>query len=788
MKHRHTIRTLICLGLVLILSVGLLASCGKEEATPPAEKNAVTDVTLAGSSITVKAVLTPTFLSEYEGKEISLFALPSHHNDADGLDGYTPVASSAPAEEMTFTFPATAGVETYIYSSFLIASRDERSGLYTPLSSAVYLSNPEVMAPAREPSPVANTSIKGLISDDPAAAIGLGVSYTVVDVYIDRLLLGGWNEGAYAYVAHGVTEYLDGDELAALDKTVATYTDAHVQVFLRFRLGDTIAIRDGIYVPGSTPLLLGYAVNMSDSGTARIMEGFLGFMADRYASPEGDTTPIAGFIVGYRANNPAEYAEAGAMTLSEQITNYEKLVHVAYIALKSHNSDARVYISLDDRHALSDENPSGWDVPTFLVKFRDEAAMRGDYDWHVAAELHAEDNRVWEEDTAADRDFYTVRNLSTLTDLIAGEPYRTSDGAIRRLLISGMSIPCGFLGLVNEDDLESQAISYLYTYMTAVQNGRVEALIYDTYIDTPTSSDNAGYLYGLRPNPLLASLSGSADRPIRSIFAAAGTGRQSDSDKLMSSVIGAPYNKLSAALAGQAPPVTSLSGATSVSGYVADHKGAATILSFTNGRTDSIRGAGSLTYAELVNTSALDTVTLHARFDRLYDNTAMAVTFDLPASSLTSAEALLLDLYAGGAGSYTGNSDLTLRITRPAVSKAATAADGGGAVVYEGTLYGVSGSAWQTASFNLESLSALIGEDGPITPGESLTATLYLDGGDAISYDLGLAGVHVLGAEKEKKSNPPSAVIVTVVVVILVLAVGGTVAFLYIRKSRKQRS
>ncbi len=773
---------LLCLGLLFPLLLGL-GGCSSQ----PASENRVTSVLLKKGEITVEAVLTRGFLDGYEEKKVYLFELPSFYSTDAELSELDPVGEAKPNASVTFTLSAFDGVRSRMYSSYLVASYDADTRTYIPLTAPVSLENPEAAAVYAPSADLAEDSIKGLISAYPADAVRLGIAHTVVDVWMEELILTGWEEGAVPYIYNGVTRYLSGEALARLDADVGVYTAAGVEVYLRFLLGspEGHAVPLALYL--HTPPVAsatGHAVNMSASFPAEILEGFLDFMAARYAAPSDGSKPVEAFILGYRVNNAVDHNNAGQADLASYVTNYEKLVRTAHTAITSHIPEGRVYLSLDHRRTVTDGK--GWDVTAFLASFREEAALRGDYGWHVACELYAASPSVWEENAAADTAHYTVRNLNTLTDLLDGDKYRTASGEPRRLLISGFEIPAvGLGGAPSAEQENRQAASYAYAYLTCVQNGRVEALIYSAHAD---SADTAAQtplcgLWTVMPEGTEGeqSFRPAVARPIYDVFQRIDTTASSELSAALTSIMGASYTKLESALAGKASPVTALRASGTLKGYEPEHKRAALLYGFNDGSTHGFESAGGLTYLELTAAETLGIHTLHARFDRSSVCEPMGLTVTLPATDLIGGKELILDLYAGQLASA-GESPcptVTLRLTRAA---AGAVADGRGEVRCEIPVSEVRSGVWQTATFPISEFTALLDASDEVT----LTLTMDYPLGSApagqTAHNMGLAGVYVTG--NTAASGTPAALVV-VIVAVLVLLVAGTVSFLYLRHRKR---
>ena len=772
---------LLCFVLLLPLLLGL-ASCSHESPT----ENRVVSVTRDGENIRIEATLTKAFLESYSAKKVYLFELPSVYSTDADLSELDPVAEVKAREEMTVTLPVCDGVRSRLYSSYLLASLDPETNTYTPLTPSAALVGSEATAAEAE------VTIKGLIASDAADAIRLGAAHTILDVPMEEIILSGWQEGAVSYVYGGVTRYLNAEALATLDEAVGVYVAAGVEVYLRFTLGDPTGhdVPLGLYLQGAPASgAADYAVNMTSAFSTVIMEGFFEFMADRYATPDEDGRAVNAFILGHRVNNSVAHNNAAGMELAAYVTNYEKLTRVAYTALVSRNPDGRVYVAADGRRTVTDGQ--GWDTAAFLAAFAEEASLRGDYGWHVACELYADTPAIWEENPEADSAYFTIRNLGVLTGLMDAPAY-ASGNRPRRLLISGFSIPAVVKGGVSDtDSVTRQAASYAYAYLTCVQNGRVEALVYDTHVD-PHHTAEEGSLRGLWTAAPDTTITGSgldltlrpaATRPIYDVFRKIDTTEASTLSDALTRVIGTPYAKLESALAGQPAAVTSLQGTAALRAYTNDRK-AAPLYQFNSGSTNGFTDGGGLTYLELVTAETMGINTLHARFDRDSLSSPMGLTVTLPATSLIGGKELILDLYAGPMGNTpsTVKPTVTLRLTRAAKG---AIAEGMGEIRYEASVQDVKSASWQTASFDISSFTALLDAS------DEVTVTLVMDypadnaPNGPTTHHMGLAGVYVTGTTA---ASSASFWITLAIVALLVLSAVGVAVLLVIRRIKKKQS
>ena len=736
---------ILCCLLLLPLLLGLF-SCSGEAPT----ENRVASVVLEEDGIRIEATLTPAFLDGYSQKKVYLFELPSAYTADADLSELDPVAEVKAREKMTVTLPLYDGARSRLYSSYLVASFDPATNTYAPLTPAAALSNPQALAP-ETPAPMGKASIKGLIATNAADAIRMGVAHTVVDVPMESLILSGWQEGAVSYVYDGVTRYLDAEALAALDESVGVYIAAGVEVYLRFLLGDPTDrnVPLGLYLQGAPSTKAeGYAVNMTTTFSASIVEGFLSFVANRYATPDEEGRAVTAFILGQRANDPACNIAVG-MEQAAYIANYEKLTRVAYTALVSHNPNGRVYVAVDGLRAVTEGE--GMDTAAFLTAFAEEVARRGDYGWHVACELYADAPVIWEADYEEDSAYFTVRNLDALTGLL-DSPALVSEGESRRLLISGFSIPAVVQGEESDPDNDNeQAASYAYAYLTCVKNGRVEALIYDTHVD-PAHTSLANSLCGIWTAAPDLTISGSGldltlrpatPRPLYNVFTLIDTTEAATLTNAMTTVIGASYATLADTASASATAVQIVRGSATLLPYDDNHRGA-TLFDFNNGSDNGFTDGGGLTYMELVAAETLGKNTLHARFDRDSLNSPMGLTVTVPASSLIGGKELVLDLHAGLMGNTaSAKSTVPLRLTRAAKG---AVAEGLGEIRYEASVSEIKSASWQTVSFDISSFTTLLDASDEVTLTLTMDYPLDTAPNGPTAHHMGLAGIYVTGA------------------------------------------
>lgn len=793
MKNRHTLAILACVLCLTLLLPALLMGCQEK---PTALQNEVLSVKADGNGhITVTAALTQGFLDTYVENKVYLFEIPAAYAAEVDLEELDPVAELRPKAELRFKISAFDGVRSRLYSSFLVASYDATARRYKALTYPKSVTDLSALARSSH-GVVADRSIKGLISDHPTDAIRLGAAHTIVEVPMESLILGAWQEGVESYVWNGATAYLNGQALAALDEQVHAYASAGVNVYLRFVLGEATeqTPRCLYFLKNMTSVgqARAYAVNMTDAQTVEIMEGFFDFMADRYASPEGEDLPVLGFILGDRVNHESVCNFAGLGSLDEYVTNYEKLVRIANTAIKSHAATGRVYVSLDSARMV--QNTAGhWDIPAFLSAFNSVCVKGGNYDWHPACELYTDTASVWVANAGRDASYYTVQSLSTLTDLLAGDVYRTPGGQARKLLISRVTVPAVPMGETASSELDlCQAASYAYAYMTCVENGSVEALIYGEYADGAVLADTRS-LCGIWKITETQNADQTETyrvitekRPLYDTFRLIDTSEADTLSDGLTAVIGEPFTKLNRLLVGGIRPVNAVTGQSEILTSSPLSGKNQPLFKFDDGSLHGFRDAGQLTYMELKPVETLNASVLYARFDReaICDHMGIAVT--VPATKLMGGEELFFELYAGEVKDPDAASDaatrqkptVTLRLTRASKGRVA---DGDGTVLYEASVSQVKNGVWQTVAFDVESFTELLEYDDEVT----LTLLLdYPDDGEfRPAHELGIAGIYIRGNTAAPRTSP--WIVMAVVAALIVVVIGGFILLLVRHRRRR---
>ncbi len=517
---------------VLIVSALMmsLASCGGESArsgeislSSVAQADGVSSVLLnsRGTKLTVRALLSDTFLADNPRATVSLFELGAGQNAAS-IANLEPVHSYRASSKASWSAPLREGSATRLYCSYILAAENGEGG-YTPIGAPVPILNPEVLATRNfdYPTPL---SIKGLESSSVSDALSLGVSQVVLDIKIeDYIVIPDPSDrttlSAVSYEYNGITYHFSAAALTALDGKVRILTDESVVVYFRFTLEthpSSLPERLSCLGHSDAADARGYAISPFMGDCAGYMAALFELFSERYTRPGGEFGFCGSFIIGSDVNNASVSYSAGADTSAEEnLAAYERLVRIARTALVSNYSGGRVYISLGRNWNTELEGAGMADSSSFafLTRFSTLAAASGDYNWGVAASASALDpldSSIWDDALAsgASSQYLSPTNINVLTYALSKN--FTFAGSMRNTII------CSF-GVLGDPSLPSslpaQAASYAFAYYKAAADSAILALIYSTLDDTQDDT----LKYGLRASPTGQS------KPIWDVFASIDT-------------------------------------------------------------------------------------------------------------------------------------------------------------------------------------------------------------------------------------------------------------------------
>ena len=458
-----TVVLLVCLVLTLAFT---LSSCSNENA----ETEIVSvEIKKDKENIQLKATLDSVYAENHSKEKLYILALPTA--DTSYIPSDVEVVGEVKVKnnvKMTFSLYDANGFSR-LAKAFVIAEKTDFS--YAPITNAMHITNPEMLADKKSQAPDA-VDIKGIAANDIYAAHLAGAGRMLFELDMNTFMLHEHKEGAIKYNKDGVSYFFDNAAVEALDAKVKSANDLGMRVYLR-----TVRYAPSV-LPGSVSATL-VIPDLSDEAIAREIGAFYCFLAERYSGEYGQ---VSDYIIGSNGNNVLLSTEEA------QEKSYQAWVRAAYIALKSVDSNSRVYVSVSNRWRNSDGNSIG--AKSFLAHFAEQSKLGGDYDWSVSLDLgEGADLPALLVTDSYDYSNIGVDNMNEVVDLLNTSDMRYKSEK-REFIIDALALP------VTTISESSRATYYICAYYKAAELG-AEAFFYTDERESSLldKNSNRGALY-----------------------------------------------------------------------------------------------------------------------------------------------------------------------------------------------------------------------------------------------------------------------------------------------------
>lgn len=396
-----------------------------------------------------------------------------------------------------FRFSLRRGTSTScLQKKFVVAVKTNKAkNTYTIVSGAKFIFNPEKLARYNYGFPKASTK-KGLQVNEEyiSDAVSLGVKNTTYNMCLDDIIATSSqrnNATGISYKYDGTTYWFNRGIIQSYDRTLNQYKQNKMVVsaiiLLRWRNDLTYLIPAAGRSPGHSF----YALNTSTAKARKQLEAVFTFLAERYAS-DGR---IANWIIGNEVNNYGVYQYAGSASLSTNARIYADSFRLAYIALRSVYSKARVYISLD--HLWSTLVAGAHGSKQFLESFARYWNSYGNFNiaYHAYPSPLTEPE-FWRNSNGAisnsvNTSCISMGNIKVLTNYV-----KNKFGTGTRIILSEQ----GFTSKRYSANVEkNQAAAIAYAYYLSEFNSMIDAFILHRHIDHQIEV-NQGLALGLWTN------------------------------------------------------------------------------------------------------------------------------------------------------------------------------------------------------------------------------------------------------------------------------------------------
>lgn len=440
-------------------------------------------VTITAARVTGKDQVTvtaavPGGITSDDGK-LHLLAQECSQQGADG----TEVAAVPVSQTAAFSFPLNEGkAASHLYQKFCAAVKS--GGQLIPVSSARYLSNPEVLG--KQAARIGSGGKKGLLLDPRLLNVTNYLTEAGVSQVTYNLPLGDLcdtRKGGKIHYRYNGTDYVFNEDIVGqYDLIVPKMNKVGVSVTL-ILLNNLTSSGDNTLIhplARDTEEANYYALNASTLDGIRKLEAIAAFLGSRYSGGAHGT--VDNWIVGNEANaldwnyiNTAGNLDAAALA-------YGNALRIVYSGIRSKNANARVYACLDHEWAQSDFPGLHFAGKDFLAAMQAEIAAEGNFDYGVAVHpynvpLYA--SQTWAMETLGvstqkqSSPYITMGNIGVFTDYLCRKDMLQTDGQVRSVLCSEVgysSIP--YDGYPNDES--QQAAALVFGYLQAKNNQYID--------------------------------------------------------------------------------------------------------------------------------------------------------------------------------------------------------------------------------------------------------------------------------------------------------------------------
>ena len=425
-----------------------------------------------------------------------LFELQPYETSIGSRTDYA--AWSDKKENLEFSVPFSGSADdSRLYSRFVAALKIGNG--YREISGPIYVTNPEAVASCTKDYPDA-MSKKGLLIelDMINDAMELGVKHTTINIPYHHMIGGNLE-----YQYNGKTYYFNEELIASYDKMISTFSGKSI-VVTAILLNGWNDTHPELHEAGleKTSSANYYGFNVSTKEGYETTRALLSFMAERYSGDSYEHGRISNWIIGNEVNNNRDWNYVGPMDLASYTKLYEKSFRVAYTAIKSRSSNARVFFSTDYEWKKENTNLK-YAAKDFIDLFNAGIRSEGNIDWGLAYHPYPypmTEPEFWDDDQTSmvtesfDSPIINFKNLHVLTDYFQKPEFLTANGAVRHIILSeeGFTSVSPTRGPV----FDIQAAAYAYAYFLVDANPYIDAFILNRQVDSVLEY-NASCAFGL---------------------------------------------------------------------------------------------------------------------------------------------------------------------------------------------------------------------------------------------------------------------------------------------------
>lgn len=456
----------------------------------------ITDCSFGEDKETLTLKLTLPDIPKSDDSRVYLFAFDTYENcEASGDFNREPITSASKSTDCELSWIYEEG---QLFQQFVPALL--LKGKYVPLSTSIYISNPEMMAENSNSYPEPQSK-KGLLLDPQMLGTplltDLGVQYAIYNIPLSHIL-GESTDDSYPTISYkykGEIYKFNGAAIVSYDNLFSYLTNSGI-FSTAIILNDWNEAYPEMIHPLSRKKSANsyyYAFNTADEEGCRHLEAIASFLTKRYSG--GRFGLVSDWVIANEINQHKIWNYMDTSDINLYAAEFEKALRIFYNAAKSNYADANVYFSIDhdwNNHAApSKNNFNGKDL---IEAINNTACEKGNYDWGLA--IHPYPNPLtrvnyWDDsyDKTVDAPLLTLMNLSTVTDFLSQEKYLDRRGNVRSITVTE-------LGFSSSSGEKLQAAAFAYCYYIIENNPYVKAFIMNRQTDSPEEIEQ-GLAFGI---------------------------------------------------------------------------------------------------------------------------------------------------------------------------------------------------------------------------------------------------------------------------------------------------
>ncbi|MFA6947945.1 MAG: DUF5722 domain-containing protein [Eubacteriales bacterium] len=367
-----------------------------ESATP---NGSITECSVSknGAEVTLGITLSDRAYELYKGQTVDIYAIAPNESDflitAKRIE---PVATARVNMTIKLKFPLTAADgSSMLCDRFTAVINNADSPV--ALDSA-YISNPENMSgyTAKEPTPA---TIKGYTSLSSADAALLGMSSTVIDIKLERLLESVSAESSplpdrEEYYFEGAYYYFDSAYAAQLKKRLSELYIADVLVRARLTVSKSSddAVTALLCAPGADDSASYCAFNITDAASVSALRAVCSYIGKTFCAADGSKTArVSGIIVGRSVNECYESCNMGRTSLRDFTAAYTSALRIVALSVRAAAGNISIYIPVSDYFdgGRLENSRVSFDSMTFIDSAAAYIKQYGDFNWKLALEMNS---------------------------------------------------------------------------------------------------------------------------------------------------------------------------------------------------------------------------------------------------------------------------------------------------------------------------------------------------------------------------------------------------------------